>query len=284
MRKCVKCGFELTDASAAVCPMCGSSISGITPGTAMSGAAFASPRRPTIWVGALVQFAFMTTFILVFKFPKFMIVIFGGLIVVGTALSARAKQRALAPRAPQRPLSHPTLFKILSSGIALCSLALFSTLLFGFVIFMNNWNDWHRYEGQPYHVTTFEVTRVYYQKQSKSVDLYASGMADGQREWMSLQPYLHTRPRNQAELEELVATGTSIPIYLFPELKGRLRVRVYNNTPPAEGYHRSAINAVNYGLTGLAICAALLFILIGLRRMCFAETDSPIQLAASQGG
>jgi len=284
MHKCVKCGFELVDTSATVCPMCGSSISGITPETTMPGAAFVSPRRPTIWVGALVQFAFMTAFMLVFKFPKFMIVIFGGLIVVGTALSARAKQKALAPRAPQKPLSHPTQFKILSLGIGLCSVVLFSFLLFGFVIFINNWNDWHRYEGQPYHVTDFQVTRVYYQKQSKSIDLYASGMVDGQREWMSLQPYLHTRPRNQAELEELVPAGTSIQIYLFPELKGRLRVRVYSDTPPAEAHHRAAINAVNYGLTGLAICAALLFILIGLRRMCFAEADPSIQqLAASQG-
>jgi hypothetical protein len=84
--------------------------------------------------------------------------------------------------------------------------------------------------------------------------MYASGMVDGQREWMGLYPYLHPRPRNEEELDERVPIGTSIPIYLFPELKGRSRVRVYADTPPAEAYHREAITAANYGLTGLAIC------------------------------
>jgi hypothetical protein len=66
-------------------------------------------------------------------------------------------------------------------------------------------------------------------------------------------------------------------------MKGRLRVRVYSDTPPAEGYHRTAMNAVNYGLGGAALSAAVIFVLIRLRRMCFAETDSSIQpLAASQ--
>jgi len=99
--------------------------------------------------------------------------------------------------------------------------------------------------------------------------MYASGMVDGQREWMGLYPYLHPRPRNEAELDERVPIGTSIPIYLFPELKGRSRVRVYADTPPAEAYHREAITAANYGLTGLAICGALLFILNRVRRLCF---------------
>ena len=253
---------------ASVCPMCGT----------MLGTRNVAAPGTRIWIGALVQFAIATTFMLVFRFPKFVIVIFGMMIVLGTALSAWAKQRTLAPRAEQRPLSHPTVFKALSAGIALCSLVLFSTLLFGLVSFLNNWNGWDRYEGQPYHVTTFQVTRVYYQKQSKSVDLYASGMVDGQREWMSLQPYLRTRPRGQEELEDQVPIGTSIPIDLFPQMKGRLRVRVYSATPPADGYHRAAIDAVNYGLGGAALTAAVIFVLICLRRMCFAETDSTVQL------
>jgi hypothetical protein len=45
--------------------------------------------------------------------------------------------------------------------------------------------------------------------------MYASGMVDGQREWIGLYPYLHPRPRNEAELDERVPIGTSIPIYLF---------------------------------------------------------------------
>ena len=279
IQKCVRCGFELTDTSASVCPMCGTSVSGVTSGTKIT-----SSSR--IWIGALVQFAFATTFMLVFRFPKFIIAIFGIMVVVGTALSAWAKQRTLAPRAPQRPLSHPTLFKLLSLGIAVCSLALFSIVLFGFVIFLNNWNDWHRYEGQPYHRTDFVVTQTYYQRGYKgTVDAYASGMVDGNREWMGLRPYLPTVPRSEAELDERVPDGTSIPIYLFPEMKGRLRVRVYSGTPTAEGYHRAAIDAVDYGLGGAALSAALIFVLIRLRRLCFAETDSSIQQwSASQGG
>ena len=278
IRKCARCGFEPGDTVASVCPMCGTSISGIPSGTKI-----ASSSR--IWIGALVQFAFATTFMLVFKFPKFMIVFFGVMIVIGTAFSAWAKQRTLAPRAPQRPLSHPTLFKFLSLGIAICSLALFSIVLFGFVIFLNNWNDWHRYEGQPYHRADFVVMRTYYQRGSKgAVDAYASGMVDGSREWMGLRPYLQTVPRSPEDLDTRVPVGTSIPIYLFPEMKGRSRVRVYEVTPTAEGYHRAAINALNRSLEGLIIIGILIFVLSRSRKMCFAETDSTVQaLAASQG-
>ena len=257
--------------------MCAAPISGTT-----SGARIAS--RPNLWIGALVQFAFMTTFMLVFRFPKILIAFFGVMIVLGTTLTGWAKRKQLAPRPPQRPLSHPTLFKVLSLGIAFCSLVLFSTLLFGFVIFLNNWNDWHRYQGQPYHRTEFVVAHTYYQRGSKgSVDAYASGIVEGQREWMGLRPYLTTVPRSEAELDDQVPVGTSIPIYLFPAMKGRSRVRVYSDTPPAEDYRRTAMNAVNYGLGGAVLSAAVIFVLIRLRRMCFAETDSSIQpLAASQ--
>ncbi len=258
--------------------MCATPISGATPGAKIA-------SSPKLWIAAFVQFAFMATFMLVFRFPKIMIAFFGVIIVLGTALSGWAKQRQLAPRPPQGPLSHATLFKVLSLGVAFCSLVLFSTLLFGFVIFLNNWNDWHRYQGQPHHRTEFVVAQTYYQRGSKGgVDAYASGMVDGQREWMSLRPYLPTVPRNEAELDEQVPVGTSIPIYLFPAMKGRSRVRVYSVTPPAEAYRRTAMNAVDYGLGGAALSAAIIFVLIRLRKMCFAEADSPIQqLAASQG-
>ncbi|MGC2474008.1 MAG: hypothetical protein WA485_06715 [Candidatus Sulfotelmatobacter sp.] len=285
IRKCPKCGYELADTSSAACPMCGT-VLGTADGITPEPGANAARSGARIWIGALLQFAVLTTFMLVFRFPKFMIAFFGVIIVLGTALSAWAKQRQLAPRPGPRPLSHPTLYKVLSLGIAFCSVVLFSTLLFGFVIFLNNWNDWHRYEGQPYHRTDFVVTHTYYQRGSKgAVDAYASGMVDGNREWMSLRPYLPTVPRSEAELDQRVPIGTSIPIDLFPEMKGRLRVRVYSDTPAAEGYHRAAINALDYGLGGAALSAAVIFVLIGLRRLCFAETDSSIQqLAASQGG
>ena len=133
-----------------------------------------------IWVVALFQLAMATTFMLVFRFPKFMIVTFGAVIVVGTFLSARAKARPVAPRAPQRPLSYPVLFRVISLAIALCWVGVLCCLLFGFVIFINNWNDWHRYEGQPYHRSEFVVRQTYYQRGSKgSVDAYASGTVDG---------------------------------------------------------------------------------------------------------
>lgn len=223
----------------------------------------------------------MAAFMLIFRFPKIQIAIFGVVITVGTLLSSWMKQRSVAlPRTLSKNITHPAMFRVLSIGIALCSIVLFSTVLFGFVIFINNWNDWHRYEGQPYHATTFQVIRVYYQRHSKSVDLYASGLVDGQREWMSLRPYLQTRPRNQSELEEAVPVGTIIPIYLFPELKGRLRVEIYSDLPPAEAFHRSAINAVNYGLTSLAACLVLLFILARLRRLCFSETTTAVTATA----
>ena len=199
IQKCPKCGFELTDTSSSVCPVCGTPRHfrrPIAPGARIA-------RCARIWIGALVQFAFMTTFMLVFRFPKILIAFFGVMIVLGTALTGWAKRKQLAPRPPQRPLSHPTLFKVLSLGIAFCSLVLFSTLLFGFVMFVNNWNDWHRYQGQPYHRTEFVVAHTYYQRGSKgAVDAYASGMVDGKREWMSLRPYLPTVPRSEAELDE----------------------------------------------------------------------------------
>ncbi len=97
---------------------------------------------------------------------------------------------------------------------------------------MNSYSSWQRYEGQSYHRADFEVTRAYFQRGSKGgISVYASGTVDGQREWMDLESYVPTRPRSQSELDEQVPTGTSIPIYLFPDLKGRSRVRVFAAIP-----------------------------------------------------
>jgi hypothetical protein len=251
----------------------------------LSGMNIANRRRAMIGVGALFQFAAATIFMVAFGFPKVMIAIFGVMIAVGAVFSMWVKSRPFAPPAAQRPLSHATLFRILSLGIALCSVVFFAIVLFGFVIFINNWNYWHRYEGQPYHRSDFVVTNTYYQRGYKgAVDIYARGTVEGQREWMSLQPYLHTRPRNQSELDERAPAGTSIPIYLFPQMKGRSRVRVYDVTPAAEAYHRTAINALNRSLEGLGLTGILIFVLSRCRKMCFAETDSAVQaLTASQG-
>ncbi len=268
IRKCQKCGLDLTDPPAKVCPMCGSALS-------------TASRKP-IWFIAAFQICLASGFMLLFHFPKGMIAAFAGMILVGTSAGAFIKPRsATAPRAPLPEPTRPILFRFVGLGMFLCVFACLCFLLLGFVMFINSWNDWHRYEGQPYHVTTFQVTQVYYQKHSKSTDLYARGMVDGQREWMSLQPYLHTRPRSQAELEDAVPAGTSIPIYLFPELKGRLRVCVYSDTPPAETYHRTAIKTAKYAPMGLAISLAFLFILRRVQRLCFSETTNAVVASAT---
>lgn len=280
IQKCPQCGHDITDTSAAVCPMCGTTYG--TMSGATSGSTVVAGPGARIWIGALVQFAIATIFMLKFGFPKIMIAFFGGFIVLGTALSAYMKAKPVAVRpAPQLPTAHPVLYRILGLIIALCSLAFVATLLFGFVIFMNSWSRWHLYEGQRHHQTEFQVTRAYYQKGRKgSIDIYASGMVEGQREWMNLQPYLHTMPHDQEELDAHVSAGTSIPIYLFPDLKGRSRVQVYEETAPAEAYRRAAMKAINYGLGGLALCAAMIFVLSRVRRMCFDETDSSLQIVA----
>lgn len=259
VRSCPQCGLALTDPSAAKCPACSATI--------------VAPPRVGIWIVALVQIAISTIFMLVFGFPRVMIVIFGTLIVIATALSAHLKaKRVSAQIVPQRSVSNPVLFKILSIAIALCSLAVFCILLFGFVMFMDSWDRWHRYEGQPRHRTEFQVVRAYYQPHTKGgADIYASGMVDGQKEWMGLFPYLHFRPHDQTELDMRVPAGTTIPVYLFPGLKGRTRVQVYTVIPPDEASHRTAMNTLSYGMFGLAVTAGIIFVLSRLRRACFVE-------------
>ena len=136
---------------------------------------------------------------LAFGFPRIMIAIFGGLILLAAAFSGRMKARTFTP--PPKPVSHPVRFRILSIGIGLGSIVLVSIVLFGFVIFMNSWSRWHRYEDASYHHRDFQVTRVYYQARRKGgADVYASG----------------------TELDSLVPVGTSISVYFFPSLKGVL--------------------------------------------------------------
>ena len=101
--KCPKCGFDLTG-PASVCPMCGSRI--------------VSPPGAKIWILMLVQIVASTAFMVAFRFPKIMIVIFVGLILVGTAASAWAKTRPVPIPVPPKPLSSPILFRIASIGVA----------------------------------------------------------------------------------------------------------------------------------------------------------------------
>ncbi len=254
-----------------MCPICGTRVD-IRTGR-------------NIWIGAAIQLAILSTLMAVFRFPKMMIAIFGGVILIGTALSARMKTAAAArpPRAPQN-FAHPMAARIVGIGIALCALAMFSILLFGFVMFLNSWNRWHEYQGQPFHRSDFVVRNVYYQRQSKSQSFYASGTVEGQREWMSLQPYLHRMPRSQAEAETSVPTGTSIPIYFFPNMKGRARVQVYEDTPPAESSHQMAIKTLRDAFLFLTITGAAFFILTRLRGWCVGPEMGIQSRGAAVGG
>lgn len=260
VRQCPKCGLDLTDQSARTCPTCGASLS-------VGG-------RGRIWIGALLQFAFAAIFMTIFHFPKFIIVFFGVVILLGAVATSFMKPASGVHR-PQatKPLSHPALFRVASLGMALCAFSILVTLLFGTVMFLDSWDRWHRYEGQPYHRSDFQVVQVYYQKHSKSTDVYARGVVEGQREWMSLQPYLHMTPRSQQELELRVPTGVMIPIYYFPNMQGRLRVQVYKETPPDEESHRAAIAVLRSALPALAIMAVILLLLIWARRACFVPEE-----------
>jgi hypothetical protein len=146
----------------------------------------------------------------------------------------------------------------------------------------NSLTLWRQYRGETYHRTEFEVTRPYYQKSGKGHDVYASGMVQGQREWMSLVPYLHAEPRSQAELDGLVPPGTVIPIYLFPRMKGRMRVRVDEGLSPADAYYQSGIKALKDSLLGLALTGLCFFVLSRLRRICFAPPAASFQDASAE--
>ena len=265
MSVCPKCGLNL-DGAAVVCPGCGWPI-GLRP-------------NPNRWLIAAVQIALSTAFMLIFKFPKVMIVIFAVMILGATALSGYMKPNQLRAQAPQPPIARPTLFRISNLGVAVCGFAFLVSLLFGFVVFINSYTRWQQYDGATFRQADFLVTHGYYQKRKGGADIYASGTVEGNREWMSLGTYVQPRPRNQADLDVLLPAGTSIPVYLFPQLKGRARVQLYSNGPPAERYHREAMDALKYGLGGLAMSAAMLLILLRVRAACFGQKESAFAATA----
>jgi hypothetical protein len=262
IKKCSQCGLDLPDPTVSTCPGCGTKI-------------VAPQKTGKAWIGALIQIAVSTTFMLVFGFPKIMIALFSVVILAGAALSAHLKSKpASAPPAPPKPLSHPVAFKLVSLGIAICVLAVVCILLFGFVIFMNSWTRWHQYEGQRYQHSEFKVMRVYYQRGGlhNSVDLSASGTVDGNRERMNLRPYLRAIPHDEDELYSMVPAGTTIPVYLFPNLKGRARVQLNSGVLPAEAGYRTAMDTLHYGLLGLAVAAGIIFLLSRARNLCYLES------------
>jgi hypothetical protein len=274
LRKCRLCGLSLTEIQGSVCPTCARRLGPMV--------------KTRLWLGALIQFGVVTTFILVLRLPRFLILFFG-LFSLFVALLASVLTRKPASRgpSPQRPIPNSAPFWIVSLGIALGGLVLIGSLLFGFVTFINSWNSWHRYEGQPFHRAEFVVEQDYYRSYSKHADLYASGMVEGHREWTDLVPYLRSQgvsrwPHGREEVELSVPPGTSIPIYLFPGLKGRSRVRLYSDTPPAEEYHRRAMHAANYGLIEVSVCALIIFLLLRIRAAYVGDSSSAP--AISSGG
>jgi hypothetical protein len=164
---------------------------------------------------------------------------------------------------------------LLEFAIATLGLAFLCCLLFGFVTFINAHNAFKRVQGQPYHATTFQVTRPYYQKSAgmhgPDISVYASGMVEGNKEWMNLVPYLKRAPRdhspqNQAELSESVPPGTLIPVYLFPNLKGQSRIQVIDVLPPGEASRRTEMWVLRRAPVALAVLGTLIIILVRIRR------------------
>jgi hypothetical protein len=165
--------------------------------------------------------------------------------------------------------------------IAACAFALLAFLLLGSVMVADSLTRWQQYRGKTYYRTEFVVTRPYYQKSGKGHDIYASGVVEGQREWMSLMPYPHTQPRSEAQLEERVPPGTVIRIYLFPQIKGRMRVRVDEGLPPADAYYQSAMKRLKNSLLGLALIGLAWVVLWRIRGLCFARPSPSFQEAAA---
>jgi hypothetical protein len=235
-------------------------------------------RRVGIWIGALIQIVLCTIFMIVFRFPKIMIFVFAAVILIATGFAVWVKPRLAARAVPKRQVSNPILLKVIGFFIALSAFICLALVLFGFVIFMNAWTRWHQYEGQQYHRAEFQVKHVYFQKRSKGgADISASGMVEGRLEYLGLLPYVHTVPRSEAELNSRVPIGSVIPVYLFPNLKGRARLQVYEPVPPAEASHRMAVSTVKNTLLALGVMAIALFVLTRLRELCFAENATVLQ-------
>jgi len=166
--------------------------------------------------------------------------------------------------------SQPVSKILLSLSIAILGFAFLICLLFGFVTFVNAHNALKRVQGQPYHATAFQVIRPYYQKSAgmhgPHVSVYASGMVEGKKEWMDLVPYLKRAPRDQAELNGSVPPGTTIPVYLFPNLKGRSRIQLIDVLPPGEASRRTETWVLRCAPLGLAVTGSLIFLLVRIRR------------------
>lgn len=255
MAKCPSCGFEADNFPGNACPQCGKK--------------FLPVMTILPWLIALSQSALVIGFMLAFHFPRPMMFFFVAAIFLSTAFAGRLRRNPPARTTTVKQPPPPFSVQALTIAIGAVGFALLASLLFGFVMFMNSWESWHRYRNQDYHTTTFHVIRPYYQPSTSShgsTQIYASGMVEGRKEWMNLQPYLTTRPHDQDDLDRFVPPATVIPVYLFPDLKGYGRVQLIGPLPPAETNYKQAMLVLNRGMAIVGILGAILFVLVRLRR------------------
>jgi hypothetical protein len=83
---------------------------------------------------------------------------------------------------------------------------------------------------------------------------------------MDLPHYLRYSVRNQAELNDSVPPGTVIPVYLFPNLKGRSRIQEIDVLPPGEASRRTETWVLRRVTAALAVLGGLIFLLVRIRR------------------
>jgi hypothetical protein len=258
--RCPACGFESDSFPDLSCPQCGRKF--------LRSGSF-SP-----WLVGLAPVVFVTGFMFAFHFPRPMI-LFSGLasfFITVFGLRPRRSTSATGRQLPRPLSSQPMSVTLLDLTIAILGLAFLGCLLFGFVTFINAHNAFKRVQGEPYHATTLQVIRPYYQKSAgmhgPDVAVYASGIVEGKKEWMNLLPYLKRAPRDQAELNDSVPPGTAVPVYLFPNLKGQSRIQVIDVLPPGEASRRTETWVLRRAPVALAVLGALILLLVRIRRSC----------------
>jgi hypothetical protein len=276
--QCPTCGFECDSFTDLSCPQCGRKF--LRAGSFLP------------WLAGLAQVALVTGVMFAFHFPRPVIVFFGLATLFSTVLGLR-RRRSTSPtgKPSPRPLSsQPISVILLSLAIAVLGFAFLCGLLFGLVAFLNAHNAVERVQGQPYHATTFQVTRPYYQRSAgmhgPDIAIYASGMVEGEKEWMNLVPYLRRDPRdrlpqNQGEVNDVVPPGTVIPVYLFPNLKGQSRIEVIDVLPPGEASRRTEMWVLQRAPVALAVLGALIFLLVRIRRLCSSSAAEVISGSSS---
>jgi hypothetical protein len=267
--QCPACGFECDSLPNLSCPQCGRKF-------------LRSSGSFLPWLAVLAQVAVVTGIMFTFHFPRPLIVFFGLAAFFSAVLGLRRRWSASPTSKPfPQPLSSQPIGVILIDlAIAILGLAFLCCLLFGLVALLNAHNAIERVQGQPYHATTFQVTRPYYQRSAgmhgPDIAIYASGMVEDKKEWMNLAPYLRRAPRdplpqNQAEVNDLVPPGTVIPVYLFPNLKGQSRIQVIDVLPPGEASRRTETWVLQRAPVALAVLGGLIFLLVRIRRFCLSS-------------